>query len=247
MSDSLSPQFVAALLRRERLTLVGRLLRGLVHNLSGGVQMMRLPLDLLELKLAHGASTNDLISKLKALQEGVVRVGEEITLLAAHGNQMGDAQPRELDPAALVAEQVAFWRGDLFFKHQMTLEGLPATGLGKVRVAYRDLALAVNLLLNNAVEAMDQSRGGAGGERAVLRVWADGDGDDYILRLRDGGPGPAEEIIPSLGAPFFTTKGAEHDGLGLFLAGQALAPWGGRVYWDRREGAFAIALPMLTY
>lgn len=54
-------------------------------------------------------------------------------------------------------------------------------------------------------------------------------------------------MAPLMFQPFTGDKGPEHDGLGLYLAGQALAPWGGRVHWRAGSSptAFNLALPLI--
>ena len=75
------PELVRALLERERLLLAGRFLPGVVHNLSGGVQTMSLPLDLARLALKQGDASK-LANKLDTLREGLERLTEEVGLLA---------------------------------------------------------------------------------------------------------------------------------------------------------------------
>lgn len=240
MAPELSPPAVRALLRRERLALVGRLLKGVVHNLSGGLQMLRLPMDLLELKLAQG-QTQDLASKLKAIHHGFERTGSEVELLAAKASQFqGGEQAQPLDLCQLAREQLAFWRADMYFKHEIELEADLPAACPKVLAPYLDVACAFNALVANALEALAP----AGARRLQVR-WRQ-EGTRGRLLVGDNGPGPGPETAEVMFEPFTGDKGGEHDGLGLFLARAALAPWGGQVGWQAGPPltVFALDLPL---
>ena len=232
------PQVIDSLIRREQLSLVGRLLRGLVHNLSGALQTVRLPLDLLEMQAARGGEQN-LDQKLPAIQQGLTRMGDELNILANLSQQMYRIEPETLDLCELVRDQLSLWLADMFFKHELQLETqLPQPG-PKVRSAYADAALAFNLLLANALEALQEA-----GQKG-LAASAFTDGGQAVLRLVDQGPGPSPEMAPKMFEPFAGHKEDDHDGLGLFLAQAALQRWNGRVKWlNDPPGAFEIRLPL---
>lgn len=233
----LAPLAVAALIRRERLAQASRLLRGVVHNLAGALQMLRLPLDLLELRLAQG-QVEDLSARFGSLQNGFARVQAEVELLGARANQLQPAEAAEVDLARLAGEQLAFWRGDMYFKHEAQARtSLPALA-EKAAAPYQDAALAFNVLVANALESLAQA--GAHG-LSVRYLQKDG---LCLLEVADDGPGPSAEMAGRMFEPFTGDKGPEHDGLGLFLAQEALAPWGGRVHWRADPGpCFVLAIP----
>lgn len=240
MARELPPEVTQALIRREQLALLGRLLKGVVHNISGAMQMLRLPLDLMELRLARG-ETGDLGGKLQAMQQGMTRLAEEVELLSARSVHGAAAQPGLLDPSRLAAEQLAFWRGDMFFKHEVLVEQELAPGGMPVRAVYADVAMAFNLLLANALESLRAC--GAKG----LAVRHRQEGGRALLSVADQGPGPRPEMAAVMFEPFTGDKEPPHDGLGLYLARQALAPHGGEVSWeDAGEPRFQISLPLAS-
>jgi C4-dicarboxylate-specific signal transduction histidine kinase len=239
MAPELSQPLVQALLRRERLAQVGRLLRGVVHNLSGGLQMLRLPLDLLELKLAQG-QTQDLEAKLGAIHHGFDRTNAEVDLLAAKAGQLQHEEAAPLDLALLAQDQLAFWRADMYFKHETQLETDLPKASPKCLAAYPDVACAFNVLVANSLEAMAPA-----GARRLRVDWRQEQGW-ALLSLADDGPGPSPEVAPRMFEPFIGDKGGAHDGLGLYLAKAALAPWGGDIRWQAGPlTVFSLALPLL--
>lgn len=234
----ISPPVLDALLQRERIILAARLLPGVVHNLSGAVQMISLPLDLAQLALNRG-ELDKMEMRLNSVRQGLERLMGEVDLLAARSlvNQRRDAEP--LDLAKLAGEQLDFWRGDLFLKHELTLNRELGQGLGWPKASYADVALALNSILANAVDAA------RGTGQPWVRVRNFKQNNWLGLEVSDSGPGPSEEMAGQLFEPFVGDKGSDHQGLGLFLASKALDPWGGRV--TCQEGAphttFVIELP----
>lgn len=233
----LSPQVIDSLIRREQLARAGRLLRGTVHNLSGALQTLRLPLDLLEMQVLKGGQQN-LDHKLSALQQGMTRLGDELALLAGLSQQLFKLEAEVLDLCLLAREQLDFWRTDMFFKHEVQLSTeLPKPG-PKARAAYADTALALNLLVANALESLQQT------DERRLKVSAWQDNGWVGLRVVDQGPGPAPEVAPKMFEPWVGSKKPEKEGLGLFLAREALSRWGGELDWlQDPPGAFELRLP----
>ncbi len=236
-AGSLPPAVVQALLQRERLALVGRLLKGVVHNLSGALQMVRLPVDLLEMRLAQGQG-DDLPARLATIQNGFGRVGQELELLAGKAAQMEASEAELLNLAAVAREQLAFWKADSYFKHQIQLDGDLDQSGPLVRACQADLALAFNALVANAVEALAAARGVGLRVRAGLFAGRPG------LEVGDDAPGPDPALAPRLFEAFAGDKQPPHDGLGLFLAQEALRPWGGEIQFVAQpEKVFRLVLP----
>lgn len=235
----LGPEAVKALLRREREALTGRLLRGVVHNLSGALQLIRLPLDILEMRLGMGQGVpEDLGNRLASIHNGYNRVAEELDLMAGKSNQAYQSEPTLLDLAAVAREQLAFWRADMYFKHQAQVATRLEGSAPRVRAAYADVALAFNALVANALEAL--AAAGRTGLDISLEVGAGGP----ALVVADDAPLPTADTAATMFAAFSGDKAGDHDGLGLFLANAALAPWRGRVaYRDLPAKAFLLSLP----
>ncbi len=234
----LEPRVVRALLDRERIIMAARLLPGVVHNLSGAVQAMSLPLDLARLALQK-SDASKLAGRLENLREGLERLTGEVALLARRSQSDCKDAAEPLDLGALAGRELAFWRGDLFVKHELALERDLPPDLGLALAAPADTALAFNLLMANAVEAVRE------GPSPQVEVKARAVEGGLALEISDSGPGPSPEMAPRMFQPFAGDKGEEHQGLGLFLAVKALEPWGGGVSWLPKSprNTFRITLP----
>lgn len=103
-----------------------------------------------------------------------------------------------------------------------------------------DLVAALTNLVMNAVEM--------GGSAVQIDIWAGARDRNWLqLCVRDDGPGIADECLPRLFDPFFTTR-ARGTGLGLAVVAMTVSQHGGEVRARNRPtgGAeFLIDLPML--
>jgi signal transduction histidine kinase len=85
-------------------------------------------------------------------------------------------------------------------------------------------------LLSNAIEAVNEKRGG----RRELHITCKPSADCIEVCLEDSGPGIADELRYTVFQPFFTSKGAAHQhlGLGLAMAQEIVTRHGGTIDID---------------
>ena len=236
MSPQLSPEVIKALLDRERIAMAGRLMPGVVHNISGAVQLVRLPLDLMELKL-HKGDLDDLRTKLGSAQDGVNRLSRELELLGARTSHDLDLEPRVFDLCQMARDQLDFWPANMYFKHETQVENRLECGSFPVKAAYSDVALAFNALIQNALEALRAA------DLHEMRIASACRNGLVELVVNDQADGVSPEDLPGIFEPFSGDKEG-HQGLGLYLARMALTPWQGELdYRFGPEGGFVIALP----
>ena len=99
----------------------------------------------------------------------------------------------------------------------------------------------VGALANLVVNAIESS-----GEGAAVNLWAGAISPTALqLRVRDNGPGVAEDIVERIFDPFFTTR-CEGTGLGLAVVARTVADHGGSIRVERpgQGGAeFVLELP----
>ncbi len=229
---------VRALLERERQALVGRLMAGLVHNFSGALQMVRLPVDLLQLRLSSG-DVKGAAKSLGTLIEGIDRLDQEVALLADKVRQAEEPPTGKLNLVQLAEDQLSFWVADNYFKHELELIRRWPQDLPRALGGYQQAALAFNAVVANAIEAL---RGRSDGR---LVVEGKAEGGRVSLLISDNGPGPDPGLGETIFEPFVSSKGPEHHGLGLYLGRFALAECGGSLSWRAdTPGRFEITLPL---
>ncbi len=87
-----------------------------------------------------------------------------------------------------------------------------------------ELARALLYLLNNAIEAV------AGRPDAMVDVRLVAAGEFHRIAISDNGPGIPEDLREQVFRPFFTTKPAPHNGVGLYLAREIIRSLGGNIH-----------------
>ncbi|WP_168211279.1 ATP-binding protein [Actinosynnema sp. ALI-1.44] len=141
------------------------------------------------------------------------------------------------------------------------VEGLEATlamlapNLNGIRIRrdYGDLPLVavrpgeLNQVWSNLIDNAIHAMGGEGELRVSTRV----EGGNAVVEIRDSGPGIAQDVLPSLFQPFFTTKDiGRGTGLGLYLSRNIITQHhNGSIDVSSRPGdtRFTVLLPLARY
>jgi len=216
-----------ALQEREGMAALGELAAGMAHELRNALATI-----VGYLRLLPAATQVDATRYVEAMRQ------EAETLAQVLDRFLGFAQPRELkrqpfELGGLVRERVLAL-GESTDRHlELSVEdGVEVVG---DRLA---VAVALDNLLRNAVEAVEAGRGGV-----AVSVRRTSDGAE--VAIDDEGPGVPPEIRERLFVPFATSKPS--GGLGLALARRLARLHGGDVeYRPRSEGgsSFRLRLPV---
>jgi signal transduction histidine kinase len=99
-----------------------------------------------------------------------------------------------------------------------------APDLPLVRADTTQLGRAFGYLLQNALEAVEEAE-----EKRIKVGVAPADDDFVAIQIADTGPGIPGEDLDKIWAAFYTTKGAQHAGLGLSAALRILKQLEGRI------------------
>ena len=226
----------------ERRATLGTLAGGVGHELRNVAQIQLGTIEQLQLALADDASDAGATAALRDLLPELERVGEHIS---AHGRRLmqlarpGPDRVAPIDLNEVVRDVAAMLRmagklGRVQLELAFAAEPLTVT-VNRTRIEQ----ILVNLVLN-AVDAID----GAGTVTIDVRP---GPGPDRVTcEVRDTGNGIPPGELERIFEPFFTTKGERGTGLGLPVAREIIANYGGRltVRSTPGEGAtFAFDLP----
>ncbi|MES2594042.1 MAG: ATP-binding protein [Verrucomicrobiota bacterium] len=232
------------LVQHEKLSALGRMSAGLIHEINNplnfatqGLYYLRLNLD----KVPED-SRADFTETLTDIENGVKRVGTIITDLRDF-TRPDEAAFTDFGVQTLVQTVIRF-----FSHHQRD-------GIQFVVEAPSELSLHGNHgrltqvlvnLLQNSVDAMEEKTY-SNGETPKLYIRAQGRGDRVILSVKDNGAGMSRDTQEKVFDPFFTTKEVGKGmGLGLSICHRIIADHHGIVTILSKEGVgteFILDLP----
>ncbi|MEJ5347433.1 MAG: HAMP domain-containing sensor histidine kinase [Desulfosoma sp.] len=222
---------------------MGRLLRGLIHNINGPLQNVSMLLELMERNHAkidaHLSSEADaLVTALRPLcdaQKGrMQRILEQVRLfsemlrdfMVLHEIEVNES---EVEVNLILEKLQLVYRADLFCKHHVTVERYPAAKVPLLKVRGRHLVPALEHLIENALLSMRKS------SEKKLILATEVTAQHVVVSVQDTGCGLPEDRSPQeLFEPFVTAwpddiRGADkihrHLGLGLTLAARLLQPY----------------------
>jgi signal transduction histidine kinase len=221
-SEDQTEKIVSAFIDHHRYSTLGSLVKGIIHNLNGSLQVLSMHMELLQRMLQGNGDPLD--PKIHAKTEQCLRqvdklkgIIEGLALKAKHDEQ--DA-PQPIHANDLLEECLSLLHHHLFFKHQVQVKKDFSSDLPLLQGAYIDFHIGLLNLIYNAIEAMEETT-----RRELTLITRPLDQSLQIL-IADTGCGIDEKTRPFLFTPFFTTKGGKHNGLGLFISKALLAPYG---------------------
>lgn len=252
-------QTLELLLEKDRLSHLGRVVRGLIHNINGPLQNLSMLVEMLikgqdQLdRMVSGDSQNN------PEQWGTVsgkqrqrfdRLMQQISLL---GDILRDfmlliemeRNESELDLNLVLEKLVSVFKADLFFKHQVAMELNLERGLPLVPIQGRHLVPALMHILQNAITAV---RGGI--EKKVIVESSKEDREWLRIVFRDFGCGLDSDTEIDGRAALFSRwpevvsqqeGGEKHFGFGLYAVRSLLEPYGVE-FCLMREGHETLAI-----
>ncbi|MCL4501049.1 MAG: HAMP domain-containing histidine kinase [Deltaproteobacteria bacterium] len=247
------------LVRYYRHSSCGQLSQGLIHQMNSPTQNLFFQLELLEQRSQEELRilpevANPIREKLQNLQHYRLQKLrqfrqelENIRALARNVVLQGSYEDIEdwieIDLNELYRRELDLYLAQPFFKHRVEKRFYFQEGLPRLRGHYLDFSQSFRNLLENALEAMQDS------ERCCLTVSTALEDGRLILHLGDTGTGISPKLRSRVFEPFFTTKGDRQHrraGLGLFMARRLLAPYGGEIRLDSIPGEtwMTVTLPV---
>ncbi len=190
-----------ALVRREKLAMLGQLAGGVGHELRNPLGVMSNAIYYLDLVLQ--TAPDDVRDYLRLLREQVT-LSSKIVGDLLDTAKLTPPQRRVVTVQSIVDAQLARASVPSVVRVEATLDpGLPPVEVDPVQIGQ-----IVFNLLTNAIQAM-------GDDGGTLRIDAQAEGGVVRMRVADSGPGIAAEHLDKIFEPLFTTKAR---GIGLGLA-----------------------------
>ncbi len=219
------------------LAAIGELSSSIVHEMRNPLSSVKMNIKALHERVADDA----MYSELALIASGQVdRLEQMLNDLLQYGKPLG-----------LQMQQVAV--SDLFDDVSIALSGLSKdsgvvlrcedeTGGGTVMVDGEQLRRAITNLVDNAIRASS-----VGSIVTISGTMNESDhGDEFVVRVKDVGPGLSETVLSRLFEPFFTAR-SDGTGLGLANVRKIVELHGGKVTGENRSGGgalFTVRLPM---
>jgi signal transduction histidine kinase len=222
------------LIRAERLSLVGRMASGIIHDLKGPMTTIKGYAGLLGRKDIDYETRAQFSSVITHSVDSFVEMTQEILDYARGG---GTLQLEEIQVGDLIQELCTFIESDfqergLVLRQNLRYKGPLMMDEIKMRRTLFNIA-------SNARDAMDE-----GGRLTISTSRKKG---QVEFRFTDTGPGIPKEIRHTLFEPFVTYGKASGTGLGLAIAKKTVEDHGGTISVTSRAGkgaTFVIRLPL---
>jgi signal transduction histidine kinase len=220
-------------IRRERLSAVGRAASALVHDFAQPVTVISAHTEF----LALGGSDEERKQEISSIRDGVRRIQAMMreVLEFAKGEVRIDKTTTNvgalLHEVATQAKPVAQGAG-------VKLQVVPGYD-GDWVLDYHRTSRALGNLVRNAAAAMSVTGGG------TIKLRSMRENGSLRLEVEDDGPGIPEEIRHSLFEPFVSRGKREGTGLGLAIVKNIAESQGGRVAIETSSGrtVFSVELP----
>ncbi|MDQ2104927.1 sensor histidine kinase [Azospirillum isscasi] len=191
-----------------KLAALGQMSAAMAHEINQPLAAIRSFADNAVVLLERGRpdSVRDNLSEISSLTDRMAAITRSLKGIARRAS--GTLSP--ISAAAAVGQALALLESRLRRESVTVDTDLPPSPLLVTGEDVRLQQVLVNLI-GNAADAMRASP-----ERRLWIALAE-EGEEAVLTVRDSGPGIAEDDLPRVFMPFFTTKAAG-DGLGLGLS-----------------------------
>jgi PAS domain S-box-containing protein len=232
-----------ALLSSERLASAGRMAATLAHEINNPLEAVTNILYLLGQTATWDENARGFVH---AAQEEVEKI-RQVTKLTLGFHRQSDVERKEVKVTELVDNILALYRRridsfgvavDRRYDSPGVVSGIPA-----------ELRQVLANLILNGVDALRKT-----GNKLVVRVrnsfhWQDPAKRGVRITIADNGPGIPTTVRAHIFEPFYTTKGEEGNGMGLWVTRGIIEKYGGTIRFrssvnpERSGTTFSVFLP----
>lgn len=202
------------LLETEKLAAVGQFAAGVVHNLSGALQII---LAGLELAKIDKDNSGEYISNALV---GAREMRDIVSTILDKGKNEQRLDRTEINLNDVVTKEMKFWEADTEFRHKVHKAIELDPNLPTINCVYSHWSQSFNNLIRNAIQAMEHV------PNKQLTIKTQALADSIRLVVTDSGCGMSHNVQRNLFDPFFSTKGDKGTGLGMASVKAMLDPYG---------------------
>lgn len=230
------------LVNSSRMAALGEMSGGVAHEINSPLATIAFTAEFIRHEVEQAEVDRAKVEqRLQTIEKTVTRISKITQSLLAFsaferkGPQKGEARAlaRERMEALIALYRDKFDANGIAFR--VSLEYAPELALTEDH--FQQL---LQSLLNNSADAV----------QSLPEKWIELSGEVssslYVLRVRDSGTGIPTEIVDKIMEPFFTTKEiGKGTGLGLSLSKGLVESYGGRIYYELKDGhtSFVTELP----
>lgn len=226
-----------AILHAEKLTGIGRLASGVVHEINNPLATIAACAEALQLRLSESdalpaATRDDFGEYLKIIHDESFRC-KTITNSLLEFSRQRQAEKSPLGVNYLVEQTLQLVRHHPKLKRLQLVKEL-GEDLAEVNANEAQIKQVFIALITNACDAMSETTG----VLAIRTGWREADGQRYVAaEFTDNGAGIAAENLPKIFEPFFTTKPfGQGTGLGLAVCYGIVSDHGGKIEVESAVG-----------
>jgi PAS domain S-box-containing protein len=232
---------ITHLLQAQRDAAWAEVARRLAHEIKNPLTPIQLSAERLEVKLAERLSR----AESETLRRATQTIINQVAALKAMVDDFGDyarlpaPAPGRLDLNALVSEVLALYEGSGVPVAKRLAEGLPPVWADGAQIRQ-----VIHNLVQNAQDALENTRTGASSPAIEVRTELDGEG--VRLAVSDNGGGFPEELMARIFEPYVTTK-PRGTGLGLAIVKKIIDEHHGSVAIENRPSrgaSVSVLLPL---
>ncbi len=215
----------ALLSEQERIQGLREMMAGAVYQLEGPLNMLGAAVNMMARKRCEGSD----LPAAGVLEEAMQKSREVLETLRASIPDHGDETMQLIDLNDVLADVLKLTTASLL-SSGIVVEWSPSGTPATLAAHPAHLINMFKQLVTNAIEAMNERRGGS----RELRVSCKAGADHFEVFVEDSGPGIADDLRYKVFQPFFTTRGAakQHLGLGLAMAQEVVSRHGGTIDID---------------
>ncbi len=227
-------RYIQDVLQSERLALIGRFARSIVHDIKNPLNIISLSA---ELSCMDKAPAESRFKSAATIRRQVERISDMIgEILEFTQGSRTDVILAEYDYAEFIRQIAEELKPEVELrKTNLSVGDLPSMF---VRLDPKRLRRVFHNLVHNATDAMP------GGGQIWIRVAAND--SEIVTEIEDNGPGIAPEIAGKLFEAFATFGKAHGTGLGLSICKKIIEDHGGRIWTRSEPGRGAIFCFALT-
>ena len=201
------------LTQREKMAGIGQMMAGVTHELKNPIMVIKGAQHLLKLTVAESITDEKVKAEtsqiFNTIDESVTRAEKIIGNILDFSRTSNKDQ--ELVDINKIFEQVILIESHSMLRSNITVDKQFETKLSKI-TANRDILKQIFInLISNAIQALPK-------EEPKLHISTHSMGEHAVeVKIIDNGSGIPESIMEKIYKPFFSTKGKEGHGLGLWI------------------------------